>query len=210
MASRTSLPVLWIATTNRGKTREFRSLFGSKWIVRDLHSLPRLPPVRETGKTFMANARIKALALSSALPGKLILADDSGLVVPSLGGRPGVRSARYSGPKATNETNRAKLLHAMRSFSGRLRKAYFQAALVLALNGLVLGTQTGRVWGRITTEERGTGGFGYDPIFRPKGFFGTFGELGARTKRSVSHRSQAARRMEALLSRVRAILRAKN
>ncbi len=194
-------PVLWIATTNRGKTREFKLLLGSRWRVKDLHSFPQLPEIRETGKTFLANASLKALALSRALPGKLILADDSGLVVPALGGRPGVRSARFSGPKATPEKNRTKLLRLMRRVSGLGRKAYFQAALVLAIDGRILGAKYGRIWGKITSVERGVGGFGYDPIFQPRGFTQTFGELPAVTKKRISHRSVAVRAMRTLLSR---------
>ena len=90
-------PVLWIATANPGKTREFKELFGARFLVRDLHSFKNLPVIHETGRTFEANAKIKALALSRILPGQLILADDSGIVVPALGGRPGVRSARFFG-----------------------------------------------------------------------------------------------------------------
>ena len=194
-------PVLWIATTNRGKTREFKLLLGSRWRVKDLHSFPQLPEIRETGKTFLANSSLKALALSRALPGKLILADDSGLVVPALGGRPGVRSARFSGPKATPEKNRRKLLRLMRRVSGLGRKAYFQAALVLAIDGRILGAKYGRIWGKITSVERGVGGFGYDPIFQPRGFTQTFGELPAVTKKRISHRSVAVRAMRTLLSR---------
>jgi len=201
-------PVLWIATTNRGKTREFKLLLGSRWRVKDLHSLPQLPEIRETGKTFLANASLKALALSRALPGKLILADDSGLVVPALGGRPGVRSARFSGPKATPEKNRTKLLRLMRRVSGLGRKAYFQAALVLAIDGRILGAKYGRIWGKITSVERGVGGFGYDPIFQPRGFTQTFGELPAVTKKRISHRSVAVRAIKSLLSRDKAFSRA--
>ena len=201
-------PVLWIATTNRGKTREFKLLLGSRWRVKDLHSFPQLPEIRETGKTFLANASLKALALSRALPGKLILADDSGLVVPALGGRPGVRSARFSGPKATPEKNRTKLLRLMRRVSGLGRKAYFQAALVLAIDGRILGAKYGRIWGKITSVERGVGGFGYDPIFQPRGFTQTFGELPAVTKKRISHRSVAVRSMRILLSRDKSLSRA--
>jgi XTP/dITP diphosphohydrolase len=197
-------PVLWIATTNRGKTREFKLLLGSRWRVKDLHSFPQLPEIRETGKTFLANASLKALALSRALPGKLILADDSGIVVPALGGRPGVRSARFSGPKATPEKNRTKLLRLMRRVSGLGRKAYFQAALVLAIDGRILGAKYGRIWGKITSVERGVGGFGYDPIFQPRGFTQTFGELPAVTKKRISHRSVAVRAIKSLLSRDKA------
>ena len=202
-------PVLWIATTNRGKTREFKLLLGSRWRVKDLHSFPQLPEIRETGKTFLANASLKALALSRALPGKLILADDSGLVVPALGGRPGVRSARFSGPKATPEKNRTKLLRLMRRVSGLGRKAYFQAALVLAIDGRILGAKYGRIWGKITSVERGVGGFGYDPIFQPRGFTQTFGELPAVTKKLISHRSVAVRAMRTLLSRDKSFSRVK-
>ncbi len=202
-------PVLWIATTNRGKTREFKLLLGSRWRVKDLHSFPQLPEIRETGKTFLANASLKALALSRALPGKLILADDSGLVVPALGGRPGVRSARFSGPKATPEKNRTKLLRLMRRVSGLGRKAYFQAALVLAIDGRILGAKYGRIWGKITSVERGVGGFGYDPIFQPRGFTQTFGELPAVTKKRISHRSVAVRAMRTLLSRDKSLSRAR-
>jgi len=201
-------PVLWIATTNRGKTREFKLLLGSRWRVKDLHSFPQLPEIRETGKTFLANASLKALALSRALPGKLILADDSGIVVPALGGRPGVRSARFSGPKATPEKNRTKLLRLMRPVSGLGRKAYFQAALVLAIDGRILGAKYGRIWGKITSVERGVGGFGYDPIFQPRGFTQTFGELPAVTKKRISHRSVAVRAIKSLLSRDKAFSRA--
>jgi len=177
--------------------------------VKDLHSFPQLPEIRETGKTFLANASLKALALSRALPGKLILADDSGIVVPALGGRPGVRSARFSGPKATPEKNRTKLLRLMRRVSGLGRKAYFQAVLVLAIDGRILGAKYGRIWGKITSVERGVGGFGYDPIFQPRGFTQTFGELPAVTKKQISHRSVAVRAMRTLLSRDKSFSRAK-
>ena len=193
-------PVLWIATANPGKTREFKGLFGARFLVRDLHSFKNLPVIHETGRTFEANAKIKALALSRILPGQLILADDSGLVVPALGGRPGVRSARFSGPNATNESNRIKLLRVMKKLKNAARKAYFEATLVLAKNGEVFGVKRGRVWGRITHRDYGSGGFGYDPIFIPKSFARTFGQLSPRTKGRISHRAQAVRGVMRLLS----------
>ena len=203
MPSPTSAPrlTLWVATTNRGKTREFKLLLSKRWRIHDLHALPKLPPIRETGATFLANAKIKALAVSRRLPGKLILSDDSGLVVPALGGRPGVRSARFSGPKATNESNRAKLLKLMTRLRGSLRRAYFQAVLVLARDGRVIGSTSGRVWGRITAIEQGMGGFGYDPIFQPRGFSKTFGELNSSIKNRISHRARACRMIQPLMSR---------
>jgi XTP/dITP diphosphohydrolase len=193
-------PVLWIATANPGKTREFKGLFGARFLVRDLHSFKNLPVIRETGRTFEANAKIKALALSRILPGQLILADDSGLSVPALGGRPGVRSARFSGPNATNESNRIKLLRVMMKLQNTARKAYFEATLVLAKDGVVFGVKRGRVWGRITHRDYGSGGFGYDPIFIPKSFARTFGQLSPRTKARISHRAQAVRGVMRLLS----------
>lgn len=197
----TTRPTLWVATRNRGKTREFRLLLGKRVMVRDLFAYPKLPEVRETGNTFLANAKIKAMTLSRKLPGGLILADDSGLVVPALGGQPGVRSARYAGAESTPEKNRRKLLRKMIGLHGANRKAYFQATLVLAKNGRVLGSKSARVWGRITRAEQGSRGFGYDPIFAPLGFKKTFGELSQGTKTRISHRALATRAMKRLLSR---------
>ena len=203
MPSRTSRrPVLWIATRNRGKSREFQNMLGKGWRVRDLHALPAKREIRETGRTFLENAKIKALAVSRWLPGRLILADDSGLVVPALGGKPGVRSARFAGPGATDESNRKKLLQSMIRMPPVRRTAYFQATLVLAKSGRVLGTKTGRVWGRITQQEHGTGGFGYDPIFQPRGYAKTFGLLSERIKDRISHRSRAVKGIRSLLSRL--------
>ncbi len=197
----TARPTLWIATKNRGKTREFKLLLARWAFIRDLYSYPKLPEIQETGDTFFANAKIKAVTLSQELCGRLILADDSGLIVPALGGHPGVRSARYAGPQSTPEQNRRKLLKKMVGLSGSGRKAYFQATLVLARNGRILGTKSARIWGQITKAERGSGGFGYDPIFQPRGFRKTFGELPASLKKRISHRARAARAIGTLLSR---------
>jgi XTP/dITP diphosphohydrolase len=197
----TARPTLWIATKNRGKTREFKLLLARWAFIRDLYSYPKLPDIKETGDTFLANAKIKAVTLSRHLCGRLILADDSGLIVPALGGHPGVRSARYAGPQSTPEKNRRKLLKKMVGLSGSGRKAYFQATLVLAKNGRILGTKSARIWGQITMLERGSGGFGYDPIFQPRGFRKTFGELPASLKKRISHRARAARAIGTLLSR---------
>ncbi|NDC00103.1 MAG: non-canonical purine NTP pyrophosphatase [Verrucomicrobia bacterium] len=202
MPSRTPAqnPLLWIATRNRGKTREFSQLLRGVCRVRDLHGLPRFPEIRETGKSFAANARLKACALSRALPNHPILADDSGLVVPALGGRPGIRSARFSGPRATDLANRAKLLRLLRAKSGAFRRAYFEACLVLAENGSVLGSVSGRIWGRIASVEMGSGGFGYDSIFTPQGFTRTFGQLPAATKHRISHRAKAVAKIKPIIS----------
>ena len=212
MPSRTPArkPVLWIATRNRGKTREFAQLLRGVCRVRDLHGLPHFPEIRETGRTFAANAKIKALALSRLFPSHPILADDSGLVVPALGGRPGVLSARFSGPRAADQSNRAKLLRLLKPTLGVGRKAYFEACLVVAENGVVLGSVSGRVWGRITHAEKGSGGFGYDSIFQPKGFAKTFGQLPTATKHRISHRARAVERLRSRLSKLLDVSRTKN
>lgn len=207
MPSRTR-PILWIATRNRGKTREFSQLLRGVCRVRDLHGLPNFPEIRETGKTFTANARIKARVLSQALRDRPILADDSGLVVPALGGRPGVYSARFSGPRATDQSNRAKLLGLLTGKTGRARRAYFEASLVIAQNGAVLGEVSGRVFGRITLTESGDGGFGYDSVFQPKGSQKTFGQLPSSIKHRVSHRARAVAKIKNKLSRILIKLRA--
>jgi len=177
--------------------------------VRDLHELAAFPEIRETGKTFAANARIKAQALSRVLRDRPILADDSGLVVPALGGRPGVYSARFSGPQGTDQTNRTKLLGLLGAKSGIQRRAYFEAWLVVSKNGAVLGSVSGRVWGRITTQEMGKGGFGYDSIFQPQGFSKTFAELPPKAKHRISHRARAVARLKGRISRFLADPRAK-
>lgn len=207
MPSRTSqqLPLLWIATRNRGKTREFRSLLAEVCRVRDLHAMANFPEIKETGRTFRANARIKALALSRCLPHQLILADDSGLVVPSLQGRPGVRSARFAGPNATEGRNLDKLLRLLRNRPRKARKAYFQAALVLALDGRVLVEKGGRIWGYITEKGQGISGFGYDPAFQPLGYKKTFGQLSPKIKEQISHRAVACRELTRFLSTKRAL-----
>jgi XTP/dITP diphosphohydrolase len=205
----TARRTLWIATKNRGKTREFRLLLGKWASIRDLYSYPKLSDIKETGATFFANAKIKAVALSRELCGKLILADDSGLIVPALGGHPGVLSARYAGPQSTPEKNRRKLLKKMVGLNGVDRKAYFEATLVLARNGRILGTKCGRIWGQITKVERGSGGFGYDPIFQPRGFSKTFGELPSSVKKRISHRARATRAIATVLSREIKLIRAK-
>lgn len=201
MPSRTR-PVLWIATRNRGKTREFSRLLRGICRVRDLHGLPQFPEIRETGTTFAANARIKAQALSRVLRDRAILADDSGLVVPGLGGRPGVYSARFSGPKATDLANRTKLLRLLRAKTRSARKAYFEASLVICKNGAILRSVSGRVWGRISQQEAGNGGFGYDPIFQPYGFSKSFGQLPMAIKDRISHRARAVAMLRGNLSRI--------
>ncbi len=179
---------LLLATHNAHKTREVAGILGAAFSVTDLRAHPHLPVPEETGATFEENAAIKAVAASRAVGG-LVLADDSGLEVDALGGAPGVHSARYAGASATDETNRRKLLAAMQGVTNR--SARFRCVLALACDGSVLSYFHGTVEGRIIEEERGAGGFGYDPVFIPAGHDRTFAELPAAVKARESHRARA-------------------
>ena len=157
----------------------------------------------EDGATFDDNAKIKA-AHYADLAGLPTLADDSGLEVDALGGRPGVLTRRYAGPDATDEENNHKLLAELAAVGamGGERRARYQCVLVLWEDGGAVETALGTFEGRIATEPRGTGGFGYDPIFEPatEPIGGrTVGQLSADEKNRVSHRAQAARAMRQLL-----------
>jgi XTP/dITP diphosphohydrolase len=183
---------LLIATHNAHKTAEFGAMLGADWEVADLSAYPEVAAPEETGDTFAANAEIKALAATAIFSG-LVLADDSGLEVDALGGAPGVRSARYAGEGASDAKNRHKLLEALRQQPEAPRTARFKCVLVLARQGLVLRRFEGAVEGTLLTEERGEGGFGYDPLFVPNGYEETFAELSSRVKNEESHRARAMR-----------------
>jgi XTP/dITP diphosphohydrolase len=189
------MPKLLFATTNAHKTDEVRQILGPHWDIDNLRAYPSLPVPDETGTTFEANAMIKALAASESLPGLLVLADDSGLEVDALDGAPGVWSARFAGPSATDADNRERLKKELaplatadptQVFTGR-----FRCTLALVQNGQVLCTQSGTVEGSLRLQEQGAGGFGYDPLFVPEGFADTFGLLPSEVKNQLSHRARA-------------------
>ncbi|MBP7951711.1 MAG: RdgB/HAM1 family non-canonical purine NTP pyrophosphatase [Verrucomicrobiales bacterium] len=193
-----------IATGNAHKTQEFRDLLGTAWQVEDLRDHPELPIPEETGTTFAENAATKALSASRALgPGFLVVADDSGLEVDALNGAPGVTSARYAGPAATDADNRAKLLAALAAAGARgpARRGRFRCVLVVARGGEILGSCDGTVEGILGNEEQGQGGFGYDSLFIPDGYGETFGQLPASVKHSLSHRGCAARKLPPILEK---------
>ena len=194
---------LVVATGNSHKTGEIRTLLGDLFEeVTDLTSFPDVPAPEETGATFKENAAIKALEVSAALdPGALVLSDDSGLEVDALGGAPGVYSARYAGPHASDADNRAKLLAdlAESGARGKARTGRFRCVLVLARGGTELETFDGSVEGIIANEEKGEGGFGYDPLFIPSGKCETFGQLPPEVKHSMSHRGRALQKLRAAL-----------
>jgi XTP/dITP diphosphohydrolase len=197
------MPTVVIATGNRHKTEEFRALLDPAWVIQDLADHPHLPSPEETGTTFLANATIKALSASQLLGEDfLVLADDSGLEVDALQGEPGVYSARYAGPEATDAENRAKLLVALQQAEarGKARSGRFRCVLVLAQNGRVLGHYAGSVDGILANEDKGSGGFGYDPLFIPDGHCETFGQLPAEVKHALSHRARAVQALREALA----------
>jgi XTP/dITP diphosphohydrolase len=184
------MQTLLIATRNGHKTREIGQILGSGWDVRDLGSLPHAPNIEETGATFEENAALKAITISKIFTG-LVLADDSGLEVDALEGAPGVRSARFAGPNATDAENRFLLVQKLRDLGGHEFPARFRCVMVLASQGELLGSFGGVVRGKVALEERGESGFGYDSLFIPQGYTETFGELQSEIKNSLSHRGRA-------------------
>ena len=158
-----------------------------------------LPAFEENAPTFAENAAGKTLHYSRFCEG-LVLADDSGLVVPSLGGAPGVFSARYAGPSASSAERNAKLLHELRDTSGRQRAAYFVCAIGLAERGRATAIVTARVDGEILDAPRGDRGFGYDPVFYVSALGKAFAEISPEEKNEYSHRGRAFRKLLALLS----------
>jgi XTP/dITP diphosphohydrolase len=184
------MQTLLIATRNRHKTREIGQMLGPGWEVRDLSSLSHSPEVEETGASFEENAALKALTISRVITG-LVLADDSGLEVDALEGAPGVRSARFSGPDATDADNRFLLIQRLRRIGGERFQARFRCVMVLAGQGEMLGSFSGVVNGNVILEESGSSGFGYDSLFIPQGYTETFAELQAEIKNSLSHRGRA-------------------
>jgi len=158
-----------------------------------------LPAFEEDAPTFAENAAGKALYYSRHRDG-LVFADDSGLVVPALGGAPGVHSARYAGPQATNAQKVEKLVGELRSKTGAERAAYFVCAIALAERGRALAIVTDRADGEILGAPRGSGGFGYDPVFYFPALQKTFAEIPAEEKNLRSHRGKAFHRLLAALS----------
>ena len=184
---------LYCATGNSGKLREFRLAAGLAPVEIELvPGFREIPPCIENGATFEENAIIKARHYGVHVNG-LLFADDSGLEVDALGGAPGVYSARFSGPRATDESNNRLLLEKLRGVDDRT--ARFVCAIALVQGDQVRGIYRGTVEGRIIDEARGPNGFGYDPLFYYPPFGCTFGQAGDDEKFTVSHRGQALRQM---------------
>jgi XTP/dITP diphosphohydrolase len=194
---------LLVATRNRHKLKEIGA------ILADLNlelvaaaDQPGLPEIIEDCPTIRDNA-IKKAVETARVAGRLTLADDSGLEVDALNGQPGVRSARYAGDKATDHENNQKLLAALRGVPAEKRTATFRCVVAIADAAGLVDVVEGICNGLITEEERGGGGFGYDPLFVPDGQVKTFAELSPDVKNRISHRAKALQKAWAVLSRYR-------
>jgi XTP/dITP diphosphohydrolase len=187
---------LYCATTNRGKLREFQLALDS-FQVETLPGLGSIPVCEETGATFEENAIQKALYYSKHCDG-LLFVDDSGIEVDALNGAPGVYSARFAGPDATDEANNRLVLERMRGVPDRT--ARFVCVVALAESGGLVRTFRGAVEGFLTEEPRGANGFGYDPLFFYPPFGCTFGEAPLERKMEVSHRGRALRALRDYLA----------
>lgn len=187
---------LIIATNNKGKALEFKELFKDKDI--DVYSLLDLtttfPEVEETGTTFKENAQLKAEQICS-LSQRAVLADDSGLVIDALNGQPGIYSARYAGLDKNDEANNEKVLRELQGVRDEERTARFVCVLALARPNLPTIFFNGYCEGKIAHHPKGTNGFGYDPIFIPKGYDQTMAQLPPEEKNNISHRSQAMKKL---------------
>lgn len=209
-----------LATNNAGKIREIKEFLGGFEVVSFAEILPKIEP-EESGESFAQNALIKARAAHEALAlverGEfVVLSDDSGISVEALGFAPGIYSARFSGVGASDEQNRVKLISELNARGVEQSSAFYTAAIALVgcfggeavLGGgeakpcrrVCEGVAHGFMHGRVINSQRGTNGFGYDPLFVPNGFSKTLGELDAAQKESLSHRTQALRLAKILLN----------
>jgi XTP/dITP diphosphohydrolase len=197
------MPLLVLGTRNRKKREEIVEILSGLGLdFGDLSEFPQAQEVVEDGDTFEANARKKASETAKAL-GHWVLAEDSGLVVPALGGRPGVYSARYAGKQGDDEANNDKLLAELAPLPDEKRGAYYVCwAAIADSQGEVKATSEGRCHGVIIHERRGKGGFGYDPLFLIPEYHHTFGELSAVVKHALSHRARALEHMRPQLRRL--------
>jgi len=203
---------LFVASTSQGKLRDFRTAAAAHSVSIDLlPNLETIPAPEEIGATFAANAELKAVYYSRLAPGELVLADDSGLEVDALSGAPGVRSARFAAdtglvdsPDApvdnTDVWNNMLLLQKLASVPAAQRTARYRCVLVAARDGEPLHSAEGTVEGLILEAPRGTGGFGYDPLFFLPELDNTMAEIDPETKLSLSHRGRAFGALLPLLS----------
>jgi XTP/dITP diphosphohydrolase len=195
--------VIVLGTRNLKKRQEMADILNDLGTeMADLSRWPDVPEVIEDGDTFEANSRKKAAELSARL-GHWVLGEDSGLVVPALKDRPGVHSARYAGKHGDDAANNARLLAELAALPDDRRAAYYVCTVALAdPEGNIREVVEGRCHGQITPELRGSGGFGYDPLFLIPEYHRTFGELSPRVKHAISHRARALAKLRPTLRRM--------
>lgn len=195
------MKTLIVATRNQGKLREIRDLLKEMpFDVISLADLDGIPDIVEDGATFRANALKKALTISRYTKA-LVLGEDSGLEVVALGNRPGVYSARYAGPGATDKKNNLKLLRALKGTALSDRQARYRCVAALTQGEEVIAVVSGSCSGLIAEHSRGKNGFGYDPLFFIPRFGKTFGELDPSVKSRMSHRARAMAKVKKVLAR---------
>jgi len=193
---------LLVATSNHGKLRELKQLLAPLDLdVVGLDQLDNPPDVEENGETFKDNAIKKALTLAR-FSGHLTLADDSGLCVDVLDGAPGVFSARYAGEQGNDEANNVKLVKELQHIPINQRKAHFHCCIALAWPDGRCSTVEGKVDGLIVDQQRGTHGFGYDPLFLVPEYGKTMAELPAEIKNRISHRGRALQQLVPLIDQI--------
>jgi len=193
---------LVVATRNRHKFREISSILRHPRLrLLSLNRFPDAPKIKEGGKNFDANALLKARAIA-AYTARPALADDSGLEVAALGGRPGVHSARFAGPRATDVQNNRKLLRLLKGLPLSKRRGRYRCTIALVFPGREPYLFRGSLAGHIALAPRGRGGFGYDPIFWLVGYRRTVAEIPPKLKNRISHRSRALKRAATLLRKV--------
>jgi len=190
---------LLLATRNPHKKKELQRILGDLSIeILTLEEVKDLPEVEENGKTFAENALKKAVAGASA-SGLICLADDSGLEVDALDGKPGVYSARFAGEYADDQQNNEKLLQMMQGIEEKKRTARFVCAIAVSDPQGRAKVVKGVCEGKIAFAPVGQGGFGYDPLFIPDGFFESFAELSAEEKNRISHRGMALKKAKPII-----------
>jgi len=185
------------ATHNQHKTQEARAILGDNWTLKNLHDIGCEEEIPETADTLQGNALQKAQYVVDHFHANCF-ADDTGLEIEALDGRPGVYSARYAGEHCTYQDNVNKVLEEMQGMTNR--KACFKTVVALILDGETYLFE-GRVDGKIIETPRGTSGFGYDPVFMPDGYDQTFAEMGDELKNSISHRARAMQKLMEFLKK---------
>ncbi|MCF7907539.1 MAG: RdgB/HAM1 family non-canonical purine NTP pyrophosphatase [Candidatus Omnitrophica bacterium] len=191
---------LIVATENKSKLKEIRKILkGVGLQIISLADLDKKVCIIENGKTFLANAKKKAIPVSKIYPQDLVLGEDSGLEVDCLGGAPGIYSKRYAGKSGNPLKNNRKLLKVLEGVSVKDRGANFHCCLVLARSGKLIKAFNGRLTGRINIVEKGSNGFGYDPVLYLTGHKKTVAQLSSSVKNRISHRAKAFNKLKRYL-----------